>query len=47
MNVAAMVLLAIFIFIEKTTSFGVPAGRLAGVLMLAAAIATVGGAIPF
>jgi predicted metal-binding membrane protein len=47
MNVGAMVLLAVFIFFEKTTRFGVPAGRLAGVLMLAAAIATVGGAIPF
>ena len=44
MNLAAMVLLAVFIFIEKTTRFGVPAGRLAGVLMLAAAIATGGGA---
>jgi predicted metal-binding membrane protein len=47
MNVAAMVLLAIFIFVEKTTRFGVPAGRLAGVLMLAAAIATVGGVASF
>jgi predicted metal-binding membrane protein len=45
MNVAAMVLLSIFIFVEKTTRFGVPAGRLAGGLMLAAAIATAGGAI--
>jgi predicted metal-binding membrane protein len=40
-----MVLLSIFIFVEKTTRFGVPAGRLAGGLMLAAAIATAGGAI--
>lgn len=45
MNVAAMVLLAIFIFVEKTTRFGVPAGRLAGILMIAAAIATAVGAI--
>jgi predicted metal-binding membrane protein len=40
MNVAAMVALAVFIFVEKTTRFGVPAGRLAGLAMLAAAIAT-------
>lgn len=40
MNVAAMVALAVFIFLEKTTRFGVPAGRLAGLAMLAAAIAT-------
>ena len=40
MNVAAMVVLAVFIFIEKTTRFGVPAGRVAGVLMIAAAVAT-------
>ena len=37
MNVAAMVVLAMFIFVEKTTAFGVPAGRAAGLLMLAAA----------
>jgi len=37
MNVAAMVTLAAFIFIEKTTRHGVPAGRLAGALMLAMA----------
>jgi predicted metal-binding membrane protein len=37
MNVAAMVALAVFIFIEKTTRYGVPAGRLAGALMVAAA----------
>ena len=40
MNVAAMVALAVFIFLEKTTRYGVAAGRLAGVLMLAAAVAT-------
>jgi predicted metal-binding membrane protein len=45
MNVAAMVLLAIFIFIEKTTRFGVSAGRLAGALMLAGAFASAVGAI--
>jgi predicted metal-binding membrane protein len=45
MNVAAMVLLAFFIFIEKTTRFGVSAGRLAGALMLAAAFASAAGAI--
>ncbi len=39
MNVAAMVALAAFIFVEKTTRFGVPAGRAAGVLMLIAAVA--------
>ncbi len=38
MNVWAMTLLAAFIFVEKTTRLGVPAGRLAGILMLAAAI---------
>jgi predicted metal-binding membrane protein len=38
MNVAAMVLLAVLIFVEKTTAFGVPAGRAAGVLMLLAAL---------
>jgi predicted metal-binding membrane protein len=47
MNIAAMVLLSIFIFIEKTTTLGVPAGRMAGVLMLAAAIATVFGITSF
>jgi len=40
MNVAAMVGLAVFIFVEKTTRFGVPAGRVAGVLMIAAAVGT-------
>lgn len=40
MNVAAMVALALFIYIEKTTRYGVLAGRLAGALMLVAAIAT-------
>ena len=39
MNVAAMVALAVFIFVEKTTRFGVQAGRVAGVLMLVAAVA--------
>ena len=39
MNVAAMVALAVFIFAEKTTRFGVPAGRVAGVMMLVAAVA--------
>jgi predicted metal-binding membrane protein len=34
MNVAAMVALAVFVFMEKTTRFAVPAGRAAGVLML-------------
>jgi predicted metal-binding membrane protein len=37
MNVAAMAALAAFIFVEKTTRYGVAAGRLAGVLMLVAA----------
>jgi predicted metal-binding membrane protein len=40
MNVAAMVGLAVFIFVEKTTRFGAPAGRVAGVLMIAAAVGT-------
>ncbi len=44
MNVAAMVAMAVFIFIEKTTRYGVPAGRLAGILMLAASGATLAGA---
>lgn len=39
MNVAAMVVLAVFIFVEKTTRYGVVAGRLAGILMLVAAVA--------
>ena len=39
MNVAAMVVLAVFIFVEKTTRFGVPAGRTAGMLMLVTAAA--------
>lgn len=39
MNVAAMVALAVFIFVEKTTRFGVPAGRVAGMVMLVAAVA--------
>lgn len=43
MNVAAMVALAVFIFAEKTTRFGVPAGRLAGLLMLAAAAVSLAG----
>lgn len=38
MNVAAMIALAVFIFVEKTTRFGLPAGRVAGALMLVAAI---------
>jgi predicted metal-binding membrane protein len=37
MNVAAMVALAAFIFVEKTTRYGVVAGRVAGILMLVAA----------
>jgi predicted metal-binding membrane protein len=41
MNVVAMVALAAFIFVEKTTPLGVPAGRVAGVLMLVASVATV------
>jgi predicted metal-binding membrane protein len=40
MNVLAMVGFAVFIFVEKTSRFGVPAGRAAGVLMLLAAVAT-------
>lgn len=40
MNVAAMVAFAAFIFIEKTTRYGVVAGRLAGAAMLVAAVAT-------
>jgi predicted metal-binding membrane protein len=44
MNVVAMVVLAVFILVEKTTPLGVPAGRAAGVLMLvAAAVAAIGG----
>lgn len=39
MNVPLMVLLAALIFLEKTTPYGVPAGRIAGVLMLVAAAA--------
>jgi len=46
MNVAAMVVLAVFIFIEKTTRYGVAAGRLAGVLMLVAAGAVLAGVTP-
>lgn len=46
MNVPAMVALAVFIFLEKATSLGVPAGRLAGLLMLAAALVTLTGAVP-
>lgn len=38
MNVVAMVALAAFIFVEKTTPFGIPAGRVAGVLMLGAGV---------
>ena len=45
MNVVAMVVMAVFIFIEKTTRFGIPAGRLAGLLMLAASAATLAGVI--
>ena len=45
MNVAAMAAMAVFIFVEKTTRYGIPAGRLAGVLMLAAAGATLAGVI--
>ncbi|MFO1407989.1 MAG: DUF2182 domain-containing protein [Steroidobacteraceae bacterium] len=37
MNVAAMVALAVYIFVEKTTGLGIVAGRLAGVAMLVAA----------
>jgi predicted metal-binding membrane protein len=43
MNVAAMAILAAFIFAEKTTRFGVPAGRLAGLVMLAAAAVSLAG----
>lgn len=43
MNVAAMVAMAVFIFVEKTTRHGIAAGRVAGVLMLAAAAATLAG----
>jgi hypothetical protein len=35
-----MVGFAVFIFVEKTSRFGVPAGRAAGVLMLLASVAT-------
>jgi len=45
MNVLAMTAMAVFIFIEKTTRFGIPAGRLAGILMLAVAAATLAGVI--
>jgi predicted metal-binding membrane protein len=45
MDVAAMAAMAVFIFVEKTTRYGVPAGRMAGVLMLAAAGATLAGVI--
>lgn len=38
MNLAAMVILAVFIFVEKTTRYGVPAGRLAGLAFLAASL---------
>jgi predicted metal-binding membrane protein len=41
MNVAAMVVLAVFIFVEKTTRFGVQAGRVAGALMLVASVVLV------
>lgn len=40
MNVAAMIAFAVFIFIEKTTPYGVVAGRIAGAAMLVAAVAT-------
>lgn len=43
MNVGAMAVLAVFIFIEKTTRYGVATGRLAGVLMLVAAGAVLSG----
>ena len=45
MNVTAMVAMAVFIFVEKTTRYGVPAGRVAGILMLAASGATLAGVI--
>lgn len=45
MNMAVMAALAIFIFVEKTTRYGVAAGRLAGLLMLAAAAATGSGLV--
>jgi predicted metal-binding membrane protein len=45
MNVAAMAALAVFIFVEKTTHYGIAAGRLAGVLMLVAAGAALAGAM--
>lgn len=45
MNVAAMVLLALFIFVEKTTRYGVPAGRVAGLAMLAASVTVAVGAL--
>lgn len=44
MNVAAMVVLTVFVFVEKTTRYGVAAGRLAGLSMLAAAIVVLAGA---
>ena len=40
MNVTAMVVLAVFVFAEKTSRFGVAAGRVAGFLMLMAAALT-------
>ena len=40
MNVVAMAGFAAFIFVEKTTRYGVFAGRAAGILMLLAAVAT-------
>jgi len=36
--VPGQVPLAAFIFVEKTTPFGIPAGQVAGVLMLGAAV---------
>ncbi len=45
MNVAVMAGMAVFIFVEKTTRYGIPAGRLAGILMLVAAVTTLGGVI--
>jgi predicted metal-binding membrane protein len=44
MNVTAMVVLAVLVFAEKTSRFGVPAGRLAGLLMLMAAALTAAAA---
>jgi predicted metal-binding membrane protein len=45
MNVVAMVAMAVFIFVEKTTRSGVPAGRLSGVLVLVAAGVVITGAM--